>query len=87
MANQESITTFKISDFFTSAMQKIIATQDKFESKVKSMQSKSSGAFDKMQAGVEKFKIKNMEAISGIASEVPGAERAMALMSNPSTCC
>lgn len=83
MANQESITTFKISDFFTSAMQKIIATQDKFEGKVKQMQGSTSGAFSKMKAGVESFKLKNMEAIEGIANQVPGASGALAMLANP----
>lgn len=83
MSNQTSTTTFKISDFFTSSMQKIMATQDKFENKVKSMQGKTSGAFDKMKAGVENFKLKNMEAMSDIASEIPGGSRAVALLTNP----
>lgn len=83
MAKQESTTVFKISDFFTASMQKIMNSQDKFESKVKSMESKSSGAFSKMKGKLENFKIKNMEAISDIASEIPGGSRALALATNP----
>lgn len=83
MANQESNTIFKITDFFTATMQKIIGSSDKFENKVGSMQNKTSAAFDKMSAKAGQFKAANMEAIQGIASEIPGASRALELLSNP----
>ena len=83
MANQESITTFKIQDYWSASMQKIMASSDKFEGKMGSMQTKASSSFDGIKNNLEKFKVKNMEAISGIANEIPGASRAIALMSNP----
>lgn len=83
MANQESVTTFRIQDYWTATMQKIMSSQDKFESKVKTMQTKAGSAFDGMKSKAEAFKIKNIEAIEGISSQVPGMAALGPAMANP----
>lgn len=83
MSNQEQTTTIKLNDFWTDTMKKIIAVQDRFENKVKSMGASAGKSFQGIQNRLQKFKVQNMEAISGIVSEIPGADRAISLMSNP----
>lgn len=81
--NQESVTTFKINDLWTASMQKIMATQEKFESKVQSMQSKAGRAFDGVKNKVDNFKIKNIEAIDAVTGQVPGLAGMGPMLANP----
>lgn len=81
--NQESVTTFKINDLWTASMQKIMATQEKFESKVQSMQAKAGKAFDGVKSKVDGFKMKNIEAIEAVSGQVPGLAGMGPMLANP----
>jgi TP901 family phage tail tape measure protein len=81
--NQESVTTFKINDLWTASMQKIMATQAKFENQVQSMQSKAGKAFDGVKSKVENFKVRNIEAIEAVSGQIPGLAGMGPMLANP----
>ncbi|MGJ1198853.1 phage tail tape measure protein [Sphingobacterium spiritivorum] len=83
MSTQESTTTFRINDLWTESMKRIMAVNDKFENRLKGIRSAASGSLDGIKSNLQKFKVQNMDAISDILGEVPGGDRAAALISNP----
>lgn len=83
MSNPTSTTTFRLEDFFSPSMIKMINVQDRFEKKLKSVQGSADKSFSGIKNRLNDFQLKHSAVIGDITAELPMLGRGLQLISNP----
>lgn len=83
MSDQTSTTSFRLEDFFSPEMIKMIRQSDAFEKKMGGLSGNVNKTFGNMGGKIQAFANKNQALISGVSDAIPGIGGNLAMLANP----
>lgn len=83
MSDQLSTTTFKLEDFFSPEMVKMIRKSDEFQKKIGSVNGTLNKSFGGIGGKFSAFAQKHEQMISGISNAIPGLGGSLSMLANP----